>query len=98
MEQEKYNKLLEDVKYKVMDLVDKITDDYVEGFVETVDCEIANIKENRDFYQKQSYKYETALKFACEKILKLQGHSPAEIDFIDRRVELENEFLEQREI
>ena len=98
MEQEKYNKLLEDVKYKVMDLVDKITDDYVEGFVETVDCEIANIKENKDFYQRQSYKYETALKFACEKILKLQGHFPAEIDFIDRRIELENEFLEQKEV
>ena len=95
MEQEKYNKLLEDVKYKVMDLVDKITDDYVEGFVDTVDCEIANIRNDREFYQKLYWKYEKALSFACEKILKLQGYSSMEYDFVEKRFELENEFLEQ---
>ena len=94
MKQEQYNKLISDVKYKIMDLLDKVTDEYVDGFVETVDCEVTNIKSNRDFYQKQSWKYETALRFACEEILKLQGYTKINDDFIDKRIELENKFLE----
>lgn len=98
MEQQEYNKLISDVKYKIMDLLDKVTDEYVDGFVETVDCEIANIKDNRDFYQKQSWKYENALRFACEEILRLQGYSKINDDFIDKRIELETKFLEDSKV
>ena len=94
MEQQEYNKLISDVKYKIMDLLDKVTYEYVDGFVETVDCEIADIKSNRDFYQKQLWKYETALRFACEEILKLQGNDIGDDFRIDKRIELENKFLE----
>ena len=97
MEDKEYEKLMTDVKYKVYDVVDKITDDYIEGFVETVDCEIANIKENKDFYQKLYWEYRKALSLACEIILKLQGRFPAEDDFIEKRIELENSFLEKDE-
>ena len=97
MDTKEYERLMTDVKHKVYDVVDKITDDYVEGFVETVDCEIANIRENRDFYQKLYWKYQRALSLACEIILKLQGHFPKDYDFIEKRFELEDSFLEKDE-
>ena len=95
MEQQEYNKLVDDVKYKIMDLLDKVTDDYIDGFVESVDCEIKNIKENNKFWQNEYYQYCNALKYACEEILKLQGFSKIADDFIDKRIELENQFLNQ---
>lgn len=97
METEKYKELMNKVKHGIYDIVDKITDDYVEGFVETVDYEIANIRENRDFYQGLYWKYEKALSLACEAMLKLQGHFPTEDDFIEKRIELEDSFLEKDE-
>lgn len=93
MDTKEYEKLMTDVKHKVYDVVDKITDDYVAGFVETVDYEIANIRENRDFYQGLYWKYEKALSLACEAMLKLQGHFPTEDDFTEKRLELEDSFL-----
>lgn len=96
MDTKEYEKLMTDVKYKVYDMVDKITDDYIEGFVEAVDCEITNIKENKDFYQNLYFNYLKALSFACEEILKLQGYSKTGDDFIEKRIELENEFLEKK--
>lgn len=98
MEQQEYNQLINDVKYKIMDLLDKVTDEYLDGFVDTVDCEIANIKSNRDFYQKQTWEYETALSFACEEILRLQGYSEINDEFIDKRIKLETQFLEDSKV
>ena len=97
MDTKEYERLMTDVKHKVYDVVDKITDDYVEGFIETVDYEIANIRDDRDFYQELYFKYQRALSLACEIILKLQRHFPTEYDFIEKRLELENSFLEKDE-
>ena len=91
---ENYDKLIGDIKFKIMDLLDKVTDDYMEGFIESVDNEIANIKENKEFWQNQYYRIKYALSSACDEILKLQGYNKEANDYIDMKVSLENYFLE----
>lgn len=57
---------------------------------EELEQENKQLKEQLNIYKK-------ALSVACETILKLQGHFPAEYDFIEKRFELEDSFLEKDE-
>ena len=95
---EKYDKLIGDVKYKIMDVLDSVTEEYMDGFIEAADSEIADIKNDREFWKKMYYRYMAALGFACKKILTLQGYSEDTDDFfIEKQCELEKEFLEMSE-
>ena len=91
----KYARLLHGIKSRIFDLVDSVTEDYLDNFTDTIDDEIRNIKENNKYLGEENYKYGVALKRACEELLKRDGRTPTQEDFIEKRIELENKFLEK---
>ena len=95
MNKSKYARLLDGIRSRIFDLVDSITDDYLDNLTDTIDDEIKNIKENNKSLEKKNYKYGVALRNACEELLRRDGWTPTQEDFIDKRIELENRFLEE---
>lgn len=93
----KYTKLLDGIRSRIFDLVDSITDDYLDNLTDTIDDEIRNIKENNKYLREENYKYRVALRRACEELLRRDGWTSAQEDFIEKRIELENKFLEKGE-